>query len=187
MGKLKKRLTENSLEFDGKRLYCRKGDITDSSAEAIVNAANNHLWMGGGVAGAIKRKGGQVIEDEAVKKGPVEVGQAVSTGAGKLKAKYVIHAAVMGQDLRTDSDSIRRSTRNSLLEAEKLGLKSIDFPALGTGVGGFPIADCARLMIAEAISFLKTSQYVKKIGFVLFDDNGYRAFINALKAAGESI
>jgi O-acetyl-ADP-ribose deacetylase len=184
INKLEKKITENSIHFDGKTIFCRQGDITGSSANAIVNAANNHLWMGGGVAGAIKRKGGQVIEDEATKKGPIEIGQAVSTGAGKLKAEYVIHAAVMGQDLRTNADYIRKATQNSLKQAEKLHLDSIDFPALGTGVGGFSIDECAKIMLAEALLFSKNSIYIKAVGFVLFDEAAYQAFVQALNVVG---
>ena len=91
-----------------------QGDITDQEVDAIVNAANNHLWMGAGVAGAIKRKGGKEIEDEAMNKGPIPIGEAVVTCAGKLKAKYVIHAAVMGQDLITNEEYIKNATLNSL-------------------------------------------------------------------------
>lgn len=173
-----------SLEFDGKRIYCHLGDITDSAAEAIVNAANNHLWMGAGVAGAIKRKGGKSIEDEAVKKGPVQVGQAVLTKAGNLKAKYVIHAAVMGQNLHTDEELIGKATRSSLEQAEKSRLISVDFPALGTGVGGFPIDKCAKLMITEVLLFLKGSKHLREVGFVLFEKEGYQTFVKNLKEIG---
>src|SRR3972149_446583 len=106
----------------GKKITCSKGDITDSGADAIVNAANNHLWMGSGVAGAIKRKGSAEIEKEAIAKGPIAVGEAVATTGGKLKARYVIHAAAMGQDLRTDEAKIASATRNALLRAEELGI-----------------------------------------------------------------
>src|SRR3990170_7908766 len=95
-----------------------RGDITKLELDALVNAANNRLWMGGGVAGALKRAGGPEIEAEAIKKGPIPIGEAVVTGAGKLKAKYVIHAAVMGQDLQTDATKIRQATVNSLKRAE---------------------------------------------------------------------
>jgi len=105
--------------------------------------------MGSGVAGALKRVGGNEIEAEALNRGPVSTGEAVVTGAGKLKARYVIHAAVMGQDLQTDAAKIRQATKNSLLRADELGIKSLAFPALSTGVGGFPIAECARIMINE--------------------------------------
>ena len=168
------------LEFAGKAIYCEQGDITEADTEAIVNAANNHLWMGAGVAGAIKRKGGQSIEDEAIKLGPIEVGQAAITGAGKLKATYVIHAAVMGQDLRTGDELISKTTLNALIKAEEHSVKSIAFPALGTGVGGFPIDRCAKLMLAAAHSFLQTSKSVTIVGFVLFDSISYDAFVNEL-------
>lgn len=169
------------IEFDGKTIYCSQGDITESSAWAIVNAANNHLWMGAGVAGAIKRKGGQAIEDAAVKLGPIAVGEAVITPAGNLKAKYVIHAAVMGQDLSTDDRLIRKTTRQTLELAEKHNIESLDFPALGTGVGGFPIERCAEIMISEAYEFIKNSHKVKSVGFILFDQTGYQAFADKLK------
>src|SRR5439155_1693924 len=114
-----------------------RGDITTMPVDAIVNAANNHLWMGGGVAGAIKRVGGAEIERQAVEKGPIEPGEAVVTGAGRLRCRYVIHAATMGQDLVTSADLIRRATRSSLRRANDVQVASIAFPALGTGVGGF--------------------------------------------------
>lgn len=157
-----------------------RGDITESAADAIVNAANNHLWMGAGVAGAIKRKGGKTIEDEAVALGPIAVGQAVATEAGKLKCRNVIHAAAMGQDLVTDENKIRAATRNSLLRAEELGLGSVDFPALGTGVGGFPMESAAKIMIDEARRFLAQSDSVETVGFVLFDQAAYEVFLKEL-------
>lgn len=160
----------------------QRGDITRLDLDAVVNAANNHLWMGGGVAGAIKRTGGQEIEAEAVKKGPLSVGEAVATGAGKLKAKYVIHAAVMGQDLRTDADKIRQATRNSLLRGDELGIKSLAFPALGTGVGGFPLDECARIMIGEVRRYSAGKTGLERVVFVLFDQAAYRAFSQELGA-----
>jgi O-acetyl-ADP-ribose deacetylase len=173
---------DNLLEFNGKKIYCVKGDICDSKAQAVVNAANNYLWMGSGVAGAIKERGGEKIEEEAMKRGPIKIGEAVATSAGKLAAKYVIHAAVMGQDLHTNNELIKAATRSSLREAEKLRLMSIDFPALGTGVGGFPIDECGKLMLAEAVLFLKNSQHVKSVGFILYDYAAYLAFIGTLKS-----
>jgi len=149
-----------------------KGDITEVEADVLVNAANNHLWMGAGVAGALKRAGGQQIEDEAVEKGPIPVGDAVETTAGNLKAKYVIHAAVMGQDLRTDEEKIRNATRNSLKLADTLGVKTIAFPALGTGVGGFSLERCAEIMLKEAETYPGTL----KVIFVLYSDESYQIF-----------
>ena len=153
-----------------------KGDITEMETDAIVNAANNRLWMGGGVAGAIKRKGGRIIEEEAVKQGPIEIGEAVVTTAGKLKARYVIHAAGMGMDFKTDEEKIRKATRNSLKRAEELGIKSIAFPAIGTGVGRFPLEKAAEVMIGETVDFLQQAQRPEKVVFVLFSDESFRAF-----------
>src|SRR2546425_5364060 len=135
-------------------LETERGDISKANVDAVVNAANNHLWMGAGVAGALKRAGGSEIEREAVAKGPVEIGEAVVTGGGALPAKYVIHAAVMGQDLQTDQSKIRKATRNSLIRARELGIASIAFPALGTGVGGVPPGPGAEGMIGEGVAFL---------------------------------
>ena len=114
-----------------------------STTDAVVNAANNAFWMGAGVAGALKARGGQEIEAEAMAQGPVEPGECVVTSGGRLPARYVIHAAVMGQDLRTSAALIERATRNSLALAEAR-VWSIAFPAFGTGVGGFSIDDARR-------------------------------------------
>src|ERR671934_817834 len=124
-----------------------EGDITQLEVDAIANAANDQLWMGAGVAGAIKRAGGAEIEREAVVKGPIDVGDAVATGAGRLPARWVIHGAVMGQDLRTDEDKIRLTTRRCLEVADELGAESLALPAFGTGVGGFPLDRCAEIMV----------------------------------------
>ena len=158
-----------------------QGDITRFEADALVNAANNHLWMGGGVAGALKRAGGTEIETEAMARGPVPVGEAVVTTAGKLGARYVIHAAVMGQDLSTSADYIRQATKNSLLRADELGLSSIAFPALGTGVGGFPVEECARIMLGEVRRHLVKRSGLERVVFVLFDERVYNVFRQELK------
>src|SRR5437870_4044649 len=159
-------------------LETQRGDISQAKVDAVVNAANNHLWMGAGVAGALKRAGGPEIEREAVAKGPVEIGEAVVTSGGALPAEYVIHAAVMGQDLQTDQSKIRKATRNSLIRARELGIRSIAFPALGTGVGGFPPDLAADAMISECISFLNggSAGALKKIVFILFSDDALNAF-----------
>jgi O-acetyl-ADP-ribose deacetylase (regulator of RNase III) len=134
--------------------------------------------MGAGVAGALKRAGGGEIEREAVAKGPIEIGEAVVTRAGTLSAKYVIHAAVMGQDLTTDRSKISRATRNSLIRAVELGIASVALPALGTGVGGFPVDVAADAMITECVSFIESGSApsLKKIVFVLFSDDVLAAF-----------
>src|SRR5215210_6070756 len=127
-----------------------EGDITALALDAIANAANNHLWMGAGVAGAIKRAGGEEIEREAVAKGPIELGDAIATPGGRLAARWVIHGAVMGRDLRTNGELIRSTTKSCLRVADELGAESLALPAFGTGVGGFPLDACARIM-AEAV------------------------------------
>lgn len=154
-----------------------EGDITQSDVDAIVNAANNHLWMGGGVAGAIKRAGGADIQTEAVAKGPISIGEAVATTAGALKAQYVIHGAVMGQDLRTDSEKIAQATANCLKRADELNITSIAFPAFGTGVGGFPVAEAAQVMVDATKSYLNSaSSSLEKVVFVLFGQGSYNTF-----------
>lgn len=158
------------------RIDVQQGDITHIEVDALVNAANNHLWMGAGVAGAIKRAGGPEVETDVMVKGPVSVGEAVVGTAGSLPSRYVIHAAVMGQDLRTDHVKIRQATRNSLLRADELRIKTIAFPALGTGVGGFPLDECARIMIAEVRQHLSGKTALEMVIFVLFDEPAFRVF-----------
>jgi O-acetyl-ADP-ribose deacetylase (regulator of RNase III) len=160
------------------RIEITEGDITRLHVDAVVNAANNHLWMGAGVAGAIKRAGGSDIETEAIRLGPVAVGDAVVTGAGSLPARHVIHAAVMGQDLIPSAESIRDCTRNALHLADELGLKSIAFPALGTGVGGFSISRCAEIMGDEVRTF--RPHHLECVVFVLFGETAFQEFHRAL-------
>lgn len=159
-----------------------QGDITELKVDAIVNAANNKLVMGGGVAGAIKRKGGKVIEDEAVKKGPIEIGEAAWTQSGNLPAKYVIHAATMGMDFKTDEIKIRNSCRSALEMAEELKIKSLAFPALGCGVGGFPLLASAKIMAQEVFRHLREtkSSSLKEIIFCLFDPEAFEVFNNGV-------
>jgi O-acetyl-ADP-ribose deacetylase len=155
-----------------------EGDITALEVDAIANAANNALWMGAGVAGAIKRAGGEEIEREAVGKGPIPVGEAVATGAGRLKARWVIHGAVMGQDLRTNADLVKQTTESCLREAEELGVESLALPAFGTGVGGFPLDECARIMVAAAQAH--EAQSLKRVVFAVFGEESARAFREAI-------
>jgi O-acetyl-ADP-ribose deacetylase (regulator of RNase III) len=155
-----------------------EGDITALEVDAIANAANNHLWMGAGVAGAIKRAGGEEIEREAVARGPIAVGDAVATGAGRLKAKHVIHGAVMGQDLKTDADLIERTTRRCLEVADDLGAESLALPAFGTGVGGFPLDECASLMVRVVRDFEPES--LARVVFAVFGADARAAFARAL-------
>ena len=159
-----------------KKIVIEKGDITDMDVDAVVNAANTDLVLGAGVAGAIRRKGGPTIQKECNEHGPVALGEAAITGAGDLPARYVIHAASMGQESLTTEKSLALSTRNSLLRAEDKALKSIAFPAIGTGVAGFPVDRCAEIMLRETIGFFKNSKSLEKAYFVLFDDRTYTVF-----------
>src|SRR5580704_9066608 len=151
------------------RIVLQQGDITEMDVDAIVNAANNDLQLGGGVAGAIRRKGGDSIQRECSAIGSIPIGGAAITGAGKLKARFVIHAASMALGGETTARALRNSTAHSLRIAAEQGLSSIAFPAVGTGIAGFPIPDCARIMLREVVEHLKKSTSLEMIYFALFD------------------
>jgi O-acetyl-ADP-ribose deacetylase (regulator of RNase III) len=158
------------------------GDITDAEVDAIVNAANSQLVMGTGVAGAMKRKGGTVIEEDAVRQGPIEVGEAVLSVAGNLPATHVIHAATMGPDLKTDPALIAAATKSSLALVEKHKLTSIAFPALGSGVGGVPPAKSAEAMLGALAEHLKSGKSsLQKVQFILYQAEAQKAFTDTLK------
>lgn len=163
-----------------------QGDITKVKTEAIVNAADNHFWMGSGVAGAIKAAGGTVIEEEAMAQGPVMPGKAVYTGAGNLPFKCVIHGAVMGQGLHTTNTLIRQTTIACLNIADKLKLKSVAFPAFGTGVGGFPLKACANLMVNAVRTWGDLAKHVTEVQFCLYDDLAYGIFKKVVDQVNES-
>ena len=154
-----------------------QADITELKADAIVNAANNKLLMGGGVAGAIRKKGGKIIEDEATKLGPIKIGEAIATSAGSLPAKFVIHAATMGLDFKTDEIKIRDSCKNALRVAEELRINSVAFPALGCGVGGFPHIAAAKIMAQEVFKHLRErDSRLNEIIFCLYDTQAFKIF-----------
>ena len=158
------------------------GDITEQDTEAITNAANDHLWMGTGVAGAIKSKGGETIELEAMKQGPIPIGSAVVTSAGKLPQRYVVHAAVMGQRLEATEDSIRDATRSTILLCEEKRISSVSLPAFGTGVGRFPAARCAEIMVDACIDTLLNTKNISEVRLVLFDKPTYDKFVSTLES-----
>ena len=162
------------------RLEVRDGDIAAVEADAVTNAANDHLWMGAGVAGAIKRAGGEEIEREAMAQGPIEPGSAVATTAGRLPARWVIHGAAMGQDLRTSADLVRRTTLSGLELADELGCRSLALPAFGTGVGRLPVAECARVMVEEARSFEPRS--LECVIFAVYGGDAYDVFSSELSS-----
>lgn len=169
------------ININNKKIEIVKGDITEQDTEALVNAANNHLWMGSGVAGALKKKGGQSIEESAISQGPVNIGEAVITDGGDLKSKHVIHAVSMGQDQKTNTDYVGRATKAALDLAEKYRLKSLSFPAIGTGAGGVEVHQCASVMLTQTIEFLQSSEQVEHVKFVLFDEQTEQAFNDELR------
>jgi O-acetyl-ADP-ribose deacetylase len=158
------------------KIVIQPGDLTEMETDAIVNAANNDLLLGGGVAGAIRRKGGEEIQRECNEIGSIPIGYAAITTGGKLKAKHVIHAASMQLGRNTTAEALRHSTEHSLRIAGERGLKTIAFPAIGTGVAGFPMKECAEIMLREAVRHLETGSSLEKIYFVLFDDEATEAF-----------
>ncbi|MGH7814976.1 MAG: macro domain-containing protein [Candidatus Binataceae bacterium] len=165
-----------------KKIILRRGDLTEADADAIVNAANNDLKLGGGVAGAIRVKGGPPVQAQCDRIGPIPLGEAAITGAGKLKARHVIHAASMRLGGRTTEANLRASTRNSLKRAAENSLKSIAFPAIGTGIAGFPIGRCAEAMLEEVREHLSGPTSLERVEFVLFDTNALAAFEQAFAA-----
>jgi len=163
------------------KIMIQQGDLTDMDTDAIVNAANNDLKLGAGVAGAIRRRGGEEIQRECDEIGSIPVGYAAITGGGKLKARHVIHAASMQLGGRTTAANLRNSVAHSLRIAAERGLKTIAFPAVGTGIAGFSMEECASIMLEEASRHLKTQPAVEKIYFVLFDDRACDVFTRAWK------
>lgn len=153
-----------------------RGDITQAEVDAIVNAANTDLLLGAGVAGAIRRAGGPSIQEECNRIGAIPLGEAAITGAGHLPAQYVIHAAGMHLGGVVSADSCRRATLNSLRRAEEKQLKSIAFPAIGTGVGGLEMEACAGIMLAAVKKHLEGRTSLERVVFVLFDGSAKRIF-----------
>ncbi len=158
------------------KVVLEQGDLTEAAVDAVVNAANNDLELGGGVAGAIRRKGGPAIQEECNHIGSIPIGEAAITTGGKLKARYVIHAASMRLGGRTTAESLRASTRNSLLRAAEKNLTSVAFPAVGTGIAGFPLRDCAEIMLDEVMQHLKGKTSLQQVRFVLFDAPALETF-----------
>jgi len=157
-----------------------QGDIADMKVDAIVNAANSHLWMGSGVAGAIKSRGGQEIEEEAMRQGPIQPGGAVITTGGRLPASYVIHCAGMPPGGRADYDAVHSSVRAALRIASEHGLSSIAFPAIGAGVGGLSLSDSARAILTAVQSFAEHSGSVREIVVVGLTESSVETFDNLL-------
>ena len=158
------------------KIHLVQGDITEMDVDAIVNAANNDLVLGAGVASAIRRKGGDSIQQECNGIGTIPVGMAAITGGGRLKARWVIHAASMELGGLTTEDTLRRSTAHALRLAQQKGLKTVAFPAIGAGIGDFPAHECAEIMLGEAANSLRGSNSFEAIYFVLYDRATYEIF-----------
>ena len=159
------------------------GDICDLEVDAIVNAATTNLWMSTGVGGALKRRGGDVIEYEAVRQGPVSVGAAVVTGPGSLACHHVIHAVSLGPDRRTSGAAIDAAARAAIATADGLGCTSLAMPALGTGVGGYPLDDAAATTVAAVEGALATASSLQLVIFALRGAEAYNAFARVLAGA----
>jgi O-acetyl-ADP-ribose deacetylase (regulator of RNase III) len=159
------------------KIVVTTGDITRQKVDAIVNPANSSLIMGGGAAGAIKRVGGKEIEDEAIKKAPVPVGEAIATKAGIIEAKHVIHAPTMKMPaMRIGAENVKLAMKGALKCAEHLGIQSVAFPGMGTGVGGLQLEEAAAIMVKATKNHVENGTCLKEIVFVGFRDALTNAF-----------
>jgi O-acetyl-ADP-ribose deacetylase (regulator of RNase III) len=158
----------------------QRADITKLQVDAIANAANTDLRHGGGVAGAIARAGGRGIQDESDRLAPIELGEAVATDAGDLPSRWVIHAATMHLGGPTSAGIIRRATASTLAVAEELGAKSVGLVAFGTGVGGFPLAEAARIEVEEVRRHLEGDSGLERVVFCVLGNDAQEAFEEAL-------
>ena len=171
----------NQIKISNSHIKLDQGDITNIEVDAIVNAANAQLILGGGVAGAIRRKGGPTIQEECNKIGGTFVGGAVITTAGNLKAKHVIHAVGPRMGEGNEDDKLKNATLNSLKLMDKYELTSIAFPAISTGIFGYPIDKCAKIMISTTKSYLNSDTKIKEVIFCLFSQSDFQVFDKILK------
>jgi len=170
------------------RLSIEVGDISQAKTRAVVNAANTELWMGSGVAGALKSRGGDVIEREAMAQAPVRPGGTVLTTGGKLYADYVIHVATMEPGGPATERAVRAGTMGALALAKDNNIESIAFPALGAGVGGLEVCDCMRAMLTVIGKWLKENHVPGEVVMMLFDEEAYNTCVKTweqLKLDGE--
>jgi O-acetyl-ADP-ribose deacetylase (regulator of RNase III) len=158
-------------------------DVTTLEVDAIANAANTQLMHGGGVAGAISRAGGPAVQRESDLKAPIELGDAVHTTAGEMPCQWVIHAATMKLDGITSADVIREATASTLGLAQELGARSLALVAFGTGVGGFPLDEAARIEVAEVRRHAEAETTLERVVFAVHGADARRAFEQALSGA----
>ncbi len=167
--------------YKGVKIRVVKGDITELDVEAIVNPANSRMIMGGGVAGVIKRKGGEEIEREAMGYAPVPVGKAVVTSGGRLKAKWVIHAPTMERPaMRTTLEKVRAAVTGALEAAVNRGIRRLAFPGMGTGVGGLRVYDAVKAMLESIKEAIDRGWLYEEIVLVAYGDENFREFKKAL-------
>ena len=169
------------MKIGGSALELVLGDITLFDADAIVNPANMMLQMGGGVAGAILRRGGKSIQRECDAIGHISVGEAVLTSGGNLKAGHVVHAVGPRMGEGDEDEKLKNAVLNSLLVATEHNIKTIAFPAISTGIFGYPMDRCATIMLDTVIGFLKGNNSIKKVTICLYDMNSYKIFINTFE------
>ncbi len=162
-----------------------RGDITEMETDAIVNAANAQLVMGGGVAGAIKKKGGPAVQEECNRIGGTHAGGAVITTGGNLKAKHVIHAVGPRMGEGDEDKKLHDATLNSLKIADQHHLESISFPAISTGIFGYPLNRCARIMLSTVIDYLKGETGLHRVVFCLYGEESFSAFAEELRKQSE--
>jgi O-acetyl-ADP-ribose deacetylase len=174
MGKL-------TAEESAGKVIIQQGDLTEMATDAIVNAANNDLLLGGGVAGAIRRRGGEEIQKECNAIGSIPIGYAAITSGGKLKAAHVIHAASMRLGGTTTAETLASSTTHALRIASERGLKTIAFPAIGTGIAMFSMKECADVMLRAVSTHLQNGTSIATVYFVLFDENACDIFARTWK------
>jgi len=170
-----------SIQLEGTQLELVEGDITDLEVEAIVNAANEHLKLGSGVAGAIREKGGPSIQEECDRIGGTPVGTAVITGGGKLRAKHVIHAVGPRMGEGDEDRKLQSAIRASLALADRHGLKSIAMPAISTGIFGFPVDRCARILLTEVYRYLQGGTKIERVVVALWGDETFEVFKRELR------
>ncbi len=169
------------LKVNNSLIILAECDITDLAVDAIVNAANAQLVLGGGVAGAIRMKGGPAIQAQCHEIAPISVGQAVITTGGKLKAAHVIHAVGPRMGEGDEEEKLNSATVNSLKVADNNNLSTIAFPAISTGIFGFPLDKCAKIMLAATSEYLKGNTCIKEVTFCLFDSKAYDTFTSEME------
>lgn len=168
------------IRVNNSLLQLQQGDITESNADAIVNAANSNLILGAGVAGAIRKKGGPSIQEECDRIGSCPVGNATITSAGNLNARFVIHAVGPKWGEGHEVEKLKNAILNSLRCAEEKELKSIAFPAISTGIFGFPLELAAETLLKTVLQYLSKKTIINTVTFILFDAESFNIFKDTL-------